>query len=92
MARGPLITHPVIPAKLVPAVSGTGGRVLGPGVMSPSEDAHATTPDATTGVAAKDEWAHLAFCPNCGTRLYLLKCKARCPRCNFFQDCSDTIV
>lgn len=41
---------------------------------------------------AVDEWAHLAFCPNCGTRLYLLKCKARCPHCNFFQDCSDTIV
>ena len=41
---------------------------------------------------AVDEWAHLAYCPNCGQRLYLLKCKARCPRCNFFQDCSDTIV
>ena len=41
---------------------------------------------------AEDEWAHLAFCPNCGKRLYLLKCKARCPHCGFFQDCSDTIV
>jgi len=40
----------------------------------------------------RDEWAHLAYCPNCSTRLYLLKCKARCPRCGFFQDCSDTIV
>jgi len=42
--------------------------------------------------AATDEWQHLAFCPNCGQRLHLLKCKARCPNCHFFQDCSDTIV
>lgn len=40
----------------------------------------------------KDEWAHLAYCPNCSSRLQLVKCKARCPRCGFFQDCSDTIV
>jgi hypothetical protein len=39
-----------------------------------------------------DEWEHLAYCPNCGARLHRLKCKARCPRCAFFQDCSDTIV
>lgn len=42
--------------------------------------------------ARRDAWEHLAYCPNCGTRLHLLKCKARCPRCHFFQDCSDTIV
>jgi len=42
--------------------------------------------------AATDAWAHLAYCPNCGTKLHLLKCKARCRRCGFFQDCSDTIV
>jgi hypothetical protein len=41
---------------------------------------------------ACDEWAHLAFCPNCSHKLYLAKCKARCPHCGFFQDCSDTIV
>jgi len=41
---------------------------------------------------AGDEWAHLAFCPNCGVRLEKRQCKARCPRCGFFQDCSDTIV
>jgi hypothetical protein len=39
-----------------------------------------------------DEWSHLAYCPNCGAKLQLLKCKARCQRCGFFQDCSDTIV
>jgi hypothetical protein len=39
-----------------------------------------------------DAWVHLAYCPNCGARLQLLKCKARCSRCGFFQDCSDTIV
>ena len=39
-----------------------------------------------------DAWQHLAYCPNCSTTLQLLKCKARCPHCGFFQDCSDTIV
>lgn len=39
-----------------------------------------------------DEWRHLAYCPNCDAKLHLLKCKVRCPRCGFFQDCSDTIV
>lgn len=39
-----------------------------------------------------DAWQHLAYCPNCSATLQLLKCKARCPRCGFFQDCSDTIV
>jgi len=42
--------------------------------------------------ATRDEWAHLAYCPNCSKRLELRKCKARCDRCGFFQDCSDTIV
>lgn len=41
---------------------------------------------------AADAWQHLAYCPNCSATLQLLKCKARCPRCGFFQDCSDTIV
>ena len=39
-----------------------------------------------------DAWEHLAYCPNCGARLQRRQCKARCLRCGFFQDCSDTIV
>jgi len=39
-----------------------------------------------------DDWAHLAYCPNCGAHLEKRHCKARCFRCGFFQDCSDTIV
>jgi len=45
-----------------------------------------------TACETSDPWQHLAYCPNCSARLQLLKCKARCPRCGFFQDCSDTIV
>lgn len=39
-----------------------------------------------------DAWQHLAYCPNCGSRLEKRQCKARCFRCGYFQDCSDTIV
>lgn len=31
-------------------------------------------------------------CPNCGARLERRQCKARCERCGFFTDCSDTGV
>ncbi|HVM97442.1 MAG TPA: hypothetical protein VMT89_13690 [Candidatus Acidoferrales bacterium] len=48
--------------------------------------------DAKETETERDAWEHLAYCPNCGARLNLIKCKARCPQCNFFQDCSDTIV
>ena len=48
--------------------------------------------DAREAIRAADEWAHLAYCPNCGARLEKRQCKARCFRCGFFQDCSDTIV
>jgi hypothetical protein len=44
------------------------------------------------GQERRDAWEHLAYCPNCSAKLQVLKCKARCPRCGFFQDCSDTIV
>jgi len=56
-----------------------------------SSDEPKTLPRRTTG-AAVDAWEHLAYCPNCGARLELVKCKARCRRCGFFQDCADTIV
>ncbi|MEA2626809.1 MAG: hypothetical protein QOD06_2854 [Candidatus Binatota bacterium] len=39
-----------------------------------------------------DAWAYLAYCPNCGARLEKRQCKARCLRCGFFHDCSDTLV
>lgn len=46
----------------------------------------------TEKAQSADAWLHLAYCPNCGTRLEKRQCKARCFRCGFFQDCSDTIV
>jgi len=53
----------------------------------PSPPAARVEPNRST-----EAWDHLAYCPNCSARLQLLKCKARCPCCSFFQDCSDTIV
>jgi hypothetical protein len=59
----------------------------------------ANSDEARLGVASSsdrqpvaDDWAHLAYCPNCGALLEKRQCKARCMRCGFFQDCSDTIV
>jgi hypothetical protein len=49
-------------------------------------------PESKASDTQRDAWEYLAYCPNCSTRPYQLKCKARCPRCGFFQDCSDTIV
>ena len=46
----------------------------------------------TDAVANEDAWHYLAYCPNCGSKLVMIKCKARCGRCGFFQDCGDTIV
>lgn len=44
------------------------------------------------GKPHQDAWSYLAYCPNCGTKLQSIKCKARCLACGFFQDCGDTIV
>ena len=39
-----------------------------------------------------DPYDYLWTCPNCGQRLEPRQCKARCRRCGFFVDCSDTGV
>ena len=28
-------------------------------------------------------------CVNCGAQMLQLSCKVRCPRCGYFEDCSD---
>jgi len=38
------------------------------------------------------DYEYLWSCPNCGKRLERRQCKARCQRCGFFVDCSDTGV
>jgi hypothetical protein len=43
-------------------------------------------------VSPVDPETYLWVCPNCGARLERHQCKARCGRCGFFQDCSDTGV
>ena len=39
-----------------------------------------------------DPYDYLWTCPNWGVRLEARQCKARCRRCGFFVDCSDTGV
>jgi hypothetical protein len=42
--------------------------------------------------ATDGAYEYLWSCPNCGKRLERRQCKARCQRCGFFVDCSDTGV
>jgi len=42
--------------------------------------------------ATDGAYEYLWSCPNCGKRLERRQCKARCARCGFFVDCSDTGV
>jgi|GEM_PF-4302345 len=35
------------------------------------------------------EWDRGIVCIRCGTRLAEWKCKLQCPRCGYFEDCSD---
>jgi len=50
------------------------------------------TPPRADAAAGPDPESYLWTCPNCGTRLERRQCKARCARCGFFTDCSDTGV
>ena len=42
--------------------------------------------------ATDGAYEYLWSCPNCGKRLERRQGKARCARCGFFVDCSDTGV
>ena len=46
----------------------------------------------STPQALPDPEVYLWVCPNCGMGLQRHKYKARCARCGFFLDCSDTGV
>ena len=60
--------------------------------MANLDEKPVATGDTPNVTHPADDWAHLAYCPNCSARLEKRQCKARCFRCGFFQDCSDTIV
>jgi len=48
--------------------------------------------EESSRTAIDGDYEYLWSCPNCGRRLERRQCKARCPRCGFFVDCSDTGV
>jgi hypothetical protein len=52
----------------------------------------ARVPEPPRPPRADDPYDYLWTCPNCGVRLEARQCKARCRRCGFFVDCSDTGV
>jgi hypothetical protein len=60
--------------------------------MANLDEKPVATGDTPKATRPTDDWVHLAYCPNCSARLEKRQCKARCFRCGFFQDCSDTIV
>ena len=52
------------------------------------EPAPESRPDSTPPAAPAPADA-AAYCPNCSMRLEERGCKQRCPRCGFYQSCSD---
>lgn len=47
---------------------------------------HPVPPPDRDRAAGAEPWLH---CPLCGTRLEGRKCKQVCPKCGFFQSCSE---
>ena len=39
----------------------------------------------------KEEGKNLAWCPACSAGMVDRSCKRRCPRCGYFEDCSNLI-
>lgn len=60
--------------------------------LVPHTDAVPSTPSDPARADVPDPETYLWVCPNCGERLHKRQCKARCTRCGFFTDCSDTGV
>ncbi|MCG8591384.1 MAG: hypothetical protein MJE66_18980 [Proteobacteria bacterium] len=48
-------------------------------------------PEAESPSPAPDERMPQAWCPQCSARLAGRSCKQRCPRCGYFDDCSNLI-
>lgn len=44
-----------------------------------------------TGDVDDPLYLRTAVCPNCQRRLEARKCKAICPRCGYFDSCSDLL-
>ena len=78
----------------IAAIAGFLRRPPAPGRRNPRPTCYnpGVATDAVKDQRNADPYDYLWTCPNCGLRLEPRQCKARCRRCGFFVDCSDTGV
>jgi len=60
-------------------------------VVSASSDVTGGRSEERRGQRVDNPLSPSAFCPNCSRTLLANHCKARCPGCFYFDDCSNLL-